>query len=268
MRTLLIDADILAYRAAAAGEVSVDWDGDGDKTQSPEDFSEIMKRCDQAVQNLKDKLAATAVLICLSCPSHANWRREVLPSYKMNRANNVRPIHLQRAKDYLATGYPSLLWDRLEADDVMGIISTDPKGIGDRIIVSEDKDMQTIPGLLFNPDKDSYVRVITEDDANWFHMYQTLTGDTVDGYKGAPGIGDVKARNILEEADTPARRWEAVVLCYLQAMRKKNNEVNREEAFKAALVQARVARILHHSDYSRKSRIVTLWKPPSCSSGQ
>jgi DNA polymerase-1 len=179
----------------------------------------------------------------------------------MNRAGLQRPVHLTRAKEFLAMAYPSLLWDNLEADDIMGIISTQRDGFGEHIIVSEDKDMQTIPGLLFNPDKDDAPRRITPEQANIFHMMQTLTGDPVDGYKGAPGVGPAKAKAALAEADTPARRWEAVVLCYLQAMRKKNDEVTREEAFKAALTQARVARILHASDYNRKSGKVTYWSP-------
>lgn len=263
MRTLLIDADILAYRASATGETVVDWDGDGEKTQVPEDFNEVMKRCDEQVSRLKETLNAHAVLICLSCPSSENWRRGVLPSYKMNRAGNIRPVHLQRAKDFLAQAYPSLLWDTLEADDVMGIVSTDPTGLGERIIVSEDKDMQTIPGLLFNPDKDHAVRTITPDQANHFHMMQTLMGDPVDGYSGAPGVGPRKAQIALADADTPVRRWEAVVCCYLNALRKKNPDATREDAFKAAITQARVARILHHSDYSHKTGKVTLWKQPS-----
>jgi DNA polymerase-1 len=261
MRTLLIDADILAYRASATGEKKCDWDGDGEVTQIPEDFGSVMDRCSEAVNNLKNRLESDAILICLSCPSDENWRRKVLPSYKMNRAGLQRPVHLTRAKEFLAMAYPSLLWDNLEADDIMGIISTQRDGFGEHIIVSEDKDMQTIPGLLFNPDKDDAPRRITPEQANIFHMMQTLTGDPVDGYKGAPGVGPAKAKAALAEADTPARRWEAVVLCYLQAMRKKNNEVTREEAFKAALTQARVARILHASDYNRKSGKVTYWSP-------
>jgi 5'-3' exonuclease len=262
MKTLLIDGDILAYRAAAQGEIRVDWDGDGDVVRHSPDFSTVMESCDKAIREWKKELQADAVIVCLSCPTSEGWRRDVLPSYKMNRAGNMRPEHLQTAKDYLTSAYQTELWDRLEADDVMGIMSTDAKKIGQMIIVSEDKDMKTIPGWLFNPSNDYTPKFISEDRANQFHMLQTLTGDAVDGYKGAPGIGPMKALAALEPATTPAERWAAVVDCYWKAMAKKQGSpIPLHEAEAAALVQARVARILHKSDYSYSTEKVTLWNP-------
>ena len=38
------------------------------------------------------------------------------------------------------------IWDRLEADDVMGIMATSTMLDGEKVIVSEDKDMKTILG--------------------------------------------------------------------------------------------------------------------------
>jgi DNA polymerase-1 len=103
---------------------------------------------------------------------------------------------LMWAKEYLAQEYPSFIRPRLEADDCMGILATNSKLLGssyegDQIIMcSEDKDMRTIPGFLYNPNQPQLgVISISEEDANRFHMWQTLTGDQTDGYPGCPGIG-------------------------------------------------------------------------------
>ena len=95
-----------------------------------------------------------------------------------------------RVKEFYSKHYEVYLRPRLEADDCMGILSTHKTLVpGERIIVSNDKDMQTIPGLLFNPAKDKKPRRISELEADRFFMYQTLVGDTTDGYPGCYGIG-------------------------------------------------------------------------------
>ncbi len=78
----------------------------------------------------------------------------------------------------------------------MGILSTHPTKIqGKKIIVSEDKDMRTIPGWLYNPgpNKDIEPKYINEFEADRYHLYQTITGDSTDGYKGCPGAGPIRA---------------------------------------------------------------------------
>jgi DNA polymerase-1 len=65
-------------------------------------------------------------------------------------------------------------------------------------------------------------------------MYQTLVGDTSDGYPGCPGIGPVKAEKVLGMPPN----WQDVVGAYRAA---KLTEAD-------ALVQARVARILRYGE--------------------
>jgi DNA polymerase-1 len=143
----------------------------------------------------------------------------------------------------------------LEGDDVLGILATHPALVkGDRIVVSIDKDMNTIPGLHLNyghargsEDWEQHIRVVTEEMADRYHLYQTLTGDSTDGYPGCPGIGPVKAERILAESPT----WSAVVKAYKDA--------GLGQA--VALQNARVARICRHTDYDFKKKEVVLWHP-------
>jgi DNA polymerase-1 len=106
--------------------------------------------------------------------------------------------------------------------------------------------------------------VVSEPRADYWHMYQTLTGDSTDGYPGCPGIGPVKAEKILEGGyvvDDPGAvktfnvnlAWGHVVAAYEKA--------GLSEA--VALENARVARICRASDYSIKTKEVRLWTPPA-----
>lgn len=192
-RTLLIDADIIAYQNSAANEQRFDW-GDGVVSKSS-DLKAAKRAARDELEHLMETLDGTDLIICLS-DDYSNFRKDIYPAYKSNRKGTERPEHLYDLKEWLGEKYPSMIMPRFEADDVMGILSTEPHK-GDRIIVSADKDMQTVPGLLFNPGKDKKVRTITPEQAEQFMLWQALTGDQTDGYPGCPGCGPVAADYVL-----------------------------------------------------------------------
>ena len=139
---------------------------------------------------------------------------------------------------------------------MLGILATSKKLIdGERIIVSIDKDLRGIPGKLVRnlDDEPLVVEEITEAQADYFHMFQTLTGDATDGYGGCPGIGPVKAEKALEPVkDDLAAMWQTVVALYQKAGLSEG----------VALTTARVARICRNTDYNFKEKTVRLWQPP------
>jgi DNA polymerase-1 len=247
--TLLIDADIVGYKFAAAGQTGVDWDGDGEKSLIVDDFPQVAAEVDSYLSQLYVQLQADRMIICLSCPSAENFRLKVLPSYKENRKDVKKPVHLSAIRSYLSLHYETYQKPTLEADDVMGILSTHPTLIkGKKIIVSEDKDMKTIPGWLYNPRKDEYPRLISQSAADYWHLYQTLVGDTTDNYKGCPKVGHAGAEKLLNEEQS----WDAVKWMY------HCKGLTEEDA----LVQARVARICRYEDYDYSKKGVILWQPP------
>lgn len=260
-RTLLIDADIIAYQNSAANEQRFDW-GDGVVSKSS-DLKAAKRSARDELEQLMETLDGTDLIICLS-DDFANFRKDIYPAYKSNRKGVERPEHLYDLKEWLGEKYPSMIMPRFEADDVMGILSTEPHK-GDRIIVSADKDMQTVPGLLFNPGKDTKVRTITPEAAERFMLWQALTGDQTDGYPGCPGCGKVQADELLsgkewfrhEREITRGKRageievtwkleptlwewsaWSAVVSAYLKVGLTAQD----------AITQVNLARILKHSD--------------------
>lgn len=245
-RTLLFDTDIVAYQAAALNQ--------NDSPFGRYSYWEQAKRTAvERIEDIAEKLAATDLIMCLT---HAeNFRYGVLPTYKQtrDRSKDVRPELLAELKEFLADEYPSYIRPGLEADDIMGLLATHPSIVpGDKIIVSEDKDMRTVSGKVYNPrNPDLGVLEISPQDAAAFHMWQTICGDPTDGYKGAPGIGksSIYAEDILH-CDMH-EMWDEVLMAYAQV------GLGEVEALK----QAQVAKILSRHLYDFKTKEVVLWTP-------
>ena len=244
--TLLDDGDILAFKAAAAYQDEHDF-GDDEPLISA-DLGAAQEYIVEELNRLQYQLDADRVIVCLSDDEN-NWRKNVLPTYKGNRKTTVRPQLLYPLKAWMKETFECRYKPWLEADDVMGILATHPTLLpGEKIIVSEDKDMLTIPGSLYNDRKDVFAQVSVED-ADAFHLYQTLIGDTTDHYKGCPGVGHVWATEELLECVS----WGTVVSVYVA---KGLTEAD-------ALVQAQVARICRYTEFDFKEQEVKPWTPYS-----
>jgi DNA polymerase-1 len=247
-RKLLIDGDIYAYQIASSCQQKAIFEETISLTVNTK---EMVKKWKSIMKSLEKKLKAKIAFVCFSGPTGQNFRKDILPSYKENRKSVEKPIGHAWLVDW-AEGHYGKQFKRvehLEADDLMGIMATKP-GKTEFVIVSEDKDMQTLPASWYNPRSGATIKV-DANYSNYFHMFQTLMGDLTDNYKGVPGVGEVKANTILKDVKTPQERWEAVVDAYGRAGLEETD----------ALVQARCARILQHTDYNMLTKEVKLWKP-------
>ncbi len=120
----------------------------------------------------------------------------------------------------------------------MGIFGTSgDTGIS---IYSIDKDLFTIPVRQWDFKKNKFITP-TPIESTRFLYTQVLTGDTVDGYKGCPKIGKVKASVALKDCTNELEMLEA---CYV-----RYHHVYGDEAKKELLIQIGQARILHHIDF-------------------
>lgn len=247
-RTLLLDADIIAFRLAARHELVTAFG----KVVDP--LEAALMATEEYIDDLAKQLRANAVIVCLSCREH-NFRLDVKSDYKGKRVHEGRPDHLTAVKEHMEDRYETFLRYGLEADDIMGILHTHPRLVsGETIIVSEDKDMRTVPGLLYAPHRPELgVIDVTPLQAAQFHMWQTICGDKSDDYTGAPGVGakSVWAEAVLEEDGDEL--WDTVLAAY--------GSVGLTEYH--ALQQARLAKILTHEWYDFKSKEVILWEPDS-----
>ena len=173
----------------------------------------------------------------------ASVLKKIYPEYKGHR-NRKKPCGYRRVISELQKTYEVVRMPELEADDAMGIYATANPG---NIIVSPDKDMRQIPGKLFNLDE--VIEVTAEEGMKW-HLVQTLAGDQTDGYSGVPGIGVKRAVALFEE---DGYSWDTVVKAFA------SKDLDED----AALMNARLARILTCDDYDPINQSVIPWTATS-----
>lgn len=288
-RTALIDADILVFQAAQKAEVPTNWGkpegSDFDLWTLHAEFQPALEHMVAMIGSIQDTLGADEVVLALTDP--VNWRKEVLPSYKSNRADKRKPMLLPALRDYILalSDFPGMrpyMKPGLEGDDVLGILMTHRSAIpGEKICVSLDKDMKTIPGFHYNQGKpERGIFEVSPQEADEWHMRQTLSGDATDGYSGCPGIGVQKAEEIVKERlaavmtertiSRGPRKGQVVVEPVMVSMEPDDatlwsivvsHYVAAGLTWDEALVQARVARILRNTDFDYKTGRPILWQP-------
>ena len=243
---VLIDADITAYQVCSQAETEWEWHDDVWTLHS--DFKEVKVKFSEAIHAIMEATEASEAVLAFT--GSTNFRKDVLESYKGNRSGLRKPMHLRRLIEWAKENFKVRMIDGLEGDDVLGIMATNTPN---SFIYSADKDMKTIPARLWSNDE-RFVYDNVEEVADWWFMFQTLTGDTTDGYKGCPGVGPKKASDILGPVGSFAidDLWPRVVAAY------EKSGLTQDDA----LVQARCARILRNTDYSPEEG-VKLWTPTS-----
>lgn len=260
-KQLLIDADFTLFQACSAVErESIFTNAAGSPVHIlNSSFDEALATFKRSVQGYMADLWATEAVLVFSGPN--NFRKEVWTDYKANRKATRKPLCYWAVIDHLrAEGeFRVVSEDCLEGDDYIGILATRPSS-ADRIIVSDDKDMQTLPNVkLFRMGK---LMTTTVESADEFWLYQTLMGDSTDGYKGCPGIGPVAAKKVLERPGDP---WANIVAAYEEAFRKDKDPEHLKFLGRTpeelALLNARLARILRHTDWDGAARRPILWSP-------
>jgi len=240
---LLIDADWLLYAACSACECDIRWD-EWINTLHLEQ-SDAKSYITHQVGKWQEATGVNDVVMCLS--SYPTFRHQLSTEYKANRTGRRKPLGLRDLRGWLSAEWTTRCHDNLEADDVMGILMTSGQ-YRDPVMVTADKDMRTVPGRLLRMDQ-MEVNTLPEANRNW--MTQALVGDTSDNYPGLKGFGPVKAEKLLANCKTLPEMWDAVVGAYRKG----------GETFGAALLNARMARILRYGDYDFTSGSVELWDP-------
>lgn len=246
--TPLIDGDEHLYKACVSVERITKWDEQNFVLVSNEE--EAWALVHDKLQSILKHFGAKQHVVALGeglLGDGRNFRYDVDPNYKSSRAGTRKPMCYASVRARLVAEYNVVTFSNLEADDVMGLLATKP-GPTERIIIARDKDMKTIPGKLWNGKE---FMQISEHDADYWHMYQTLVGDTTDGYPGCKGVGPKKAEDILQGWPIDKPLWPMVLETFL--------ERGFTEEF--ALTQARLARILRWSDWNSKDKEVILWTP-------
>ena len=237
---LLIDSDFLAYKAAQACEIGIDFGEDVIIAQSQ--FSEVLRVFHNELNKVTKAMMDDDFILYFS--STENFRKKIYPDYKGHRMKR-KPLGYKRLVNYCRENHNFKLIEGLEADDTIGIEATrhaDPSNI----IVSPDKDLKQIPSVLWNLTDD--VIEITKEEGDRWHLVQSLSGDPTDGYSGCPGIGVKRATELLDKNEN---QWEAVCKAY------RDRGLSDDDA----LLNARLAKILRNEDYDQDRNQPILWTP-------
>jgi len=225
---VLIDGDIIAYRAAFATQDKLPKDAE-----------------DKAEELIQYILQETLVFPSpndykVYLTGKGNFRHDVAKSheYKGNRKSIEKPLHLKHVRQYLIDKHNAIVSEGEEADDLIAIEAT---RLGkNTTVASIDKDMLQIPCKHFNFGRGEWYNVDEWSGLNFFYK-QILTGDAADNIIGLYKVGPVKAEKMLDEAETEEDLWNKCVDAY-------NGDVDR------VLENARLLWLRRRED--------ELWQPP------
>ena len=235
---LLIDCDFVVYKCCAAAETEIDFGDDVIVVTST--FKDAYSCVKRELKRIENKFGSFDEMILFFSDSK-NFRKDIQKNYKGHR-NRKKPCGYRRVINKLNDEYPVIKMAGLEADDSMGVYATKNTG---NIIVSPDKDMKQIPGMLWNFEESTLIN--PKEGAKW-HLIQSMAGDNTDGYAGVPGIGVKRAVALFEEK---GYSWKTVV----EAFKEKGLSED------IALENARLARILTTEDYDDEKMEPILWNP-------
>lgn len=197
MRTALVDCDILVYRIGFASE---------------NDSEAIAKA--RMCEFLEDLLLFNGFGEYEGyLTGGSNFRKDIAVTepYKGNR-KQPRPKHYQALREYLIDKWGCVVIEGEEADDAIGIKAYS-MDVEEYTICTIDKDLDMIRGQHLNFVKNVFYDV-TEEEAIFNFYKQILTGDRVDNIKGLKGIGEVKAKRILEKCKTETEMYLACLEAY------------------------------------------------------
>jgi len=167
-----------------------------------------------------------------------NFRFDIFPDYKANRPPTPEWVLKWRPTLHaeMKNKWSFMPIEGMEADDAASVAANYYKDEYDEVVIAtEDKDLKTVPNISWYNLKKHTMEFISEDFANKRLAIQTLSGDPTDNIPGLPGIGPVKAENIVKDCTTVRELQVAVIQAYrasfnaLLAKLKVSNTIVTEE---------------------------------------
>lgn len=238
MTRLLIDADILAFRAGFAAEKTL-WlslnpvgcvphffgDAKAAKEHAFSNDSIVWSRkelqseetalmiVDSLIGDIRDHYRSESPTVHCYLSGVGNYRHSIATraNYKGNRSGQQPPAHLKAIRSHLVTKWGAELSVGEEADDAIGRAST--QYAGSSVICSIDKDLKQLPGRHYDFVKKEEVTISPKEA--WLNFYsQVISGDSTDNVPGLTGYGPVKARKALDGSKNNRSCWLKVLELY------------------------------------------------------
>lgn len=273
--TLLLDGDILCYRAAAAtdgrqyaieyereGQVITQYvkykkeatkiqqalskesiDSEVTLSYTPEPLSHAIVLMKRTIKSLETQVSIHTKGLGSSryfLTRNGSFREKEYPLYKANRKDMRRPANLEGCKEWLENEKSAECKAGVyEADDLMAMCQDD-----NSIICSIDKDLLQVPGHHFNWVRNEY-KVIGEEEGLRSLYMQMLTGDSTDGIPGIKGVGPVTAKKLMKGIHTEFLMYCVVLKEYLKCTKREDEETDEDFQERVVLLVRAHARLLY-----------------------
>lgn len=235
MTVALVDGDVACYLACKprtktteTGQYEMLENGDKKPLYSEAEDEAYFDKCwvefEKIITDLRETLFTDYYKMAVKGDN--NFRDVIFPAYKAhrhtdpNKHNKFVPMLRHKA----VTEGLAVYAEGMEADDFLRIWAEEARSQGMPFIVcSIDKDLKCIEGTHFNM-KQNKIFAVDGAYAMRFFYEQLLQGDPTDGIKGIPGIGPIKARNILEGLSTESEFQFTVAMFYFEFFAEKWKE--------------------------------------------
>lgn len=253
---VLTDADAVVYGAGFAAQKTVDGVVVAEPlahalTLAKTSLQAIWEEINAWLAQSGERVDALEVYLTGS----TNFRHEIatLREYKGHRKNKPRPVHYAAIRQYMIDHWGAKVIEGREADDELAIVANSLDYDPDRVLIASiDKDLKTVPGLLYSfRKKESYLIEPKEALAN--EHRQCIVGDTADAIPGAFRCGEKRAKAVTEDM-TPKQMWDEVLLAFQESTKRKGCPYSDAES--AAL---ETMRLVHLQRYPNE-----MWEPPTC----
>lgn len=289
-RFALIDGDELVYKIGHLCQTSyrllehpekgtfqfetkldaVEWlENDKDDRWVMEDFivphpeHTVKYHLDRILSFIQERTEYTDYIIFLTSDDENNFRYRVatLIPYKGNRETGHRPYYWDYIRNLMMFQYNGVMETDCEADDGMSKAAYHlrQEGIDDYVVVSQDKDLNMVPGKHFNIPKNLLYTVEPEDGIKFFYK-QLLAGDATDNIYGIYRIGMKTASSMIENLHSTDEKvlWDFCLKAYEAALfdpKKRVKMPNPEMPLRERVTE--IARLLWMQETPGE-----LWTPP------
>lgn len=181
---LLVDADILVFRASASCERRVAEKAAGNT--EPDEVHVAIGRMKQMMEKIQTICDSTDYRLWFT--GGKNFRYSIFPNYKASRKDKPKPTHFQACKDYAISQWRAEVTDGIEADDAIVMNHV----VNETVICSSDKDFRSnAVGHHYNftlqGERHVGVEYIEEFQRKANFLDQMLKGDAADDIRGPFG---------------------------------------------------------------------------------
>jgi hypothetical protein len=245
--------------AAVLNTLPAGWEGEAVPVVEPEPVENALALAKRQILRIEKKLETDGYAFDgmeLYITGKGNHRDEIatIKPYKGNRLALQKPAHYGAIRRYLMSRWHAVKVDGWEADDEVAAVAAvhdyDPARV---MIVSQDKDLRTVPGLLYNYNHDRY-ELITHNQALVNFYRQIITGDPTDNIGGCFKAGAKVAEEVIKEGMSEEEMWCAVLRQFEESLKRKGCPYTNKCAHAAAL---EMGQLLHLSRFRGD-----IWIPP------